>query len=325
MFEIIEKGLEVEPYTNGIKYAVEKTTGFYEKKRDDAIYRYVQQVYLGTVSEEKKEYEKIIHKDDEYYYMLLNAAVQDDDNKKSAIYANVYINIEKDKIKQEHKFQILKIVKTLSYSTLLLIPKLYIYKNYHTKGSRLLSFIETIEKEHPFETNELINNIVLNISNKKEHKQKPTIDIKDICHSPGIEMIPEHFDYIAESIFLEEDLTPESQNIEVWNKVVATFHIFNKEEFAYLENLLNTINIKLEGVFVINDKDCYNKFLIVLGNVQIKESMIEHYNKLSKMTTTIKITFDENTIDNLPDIDGQLIYLKKGNKESENNFLSLFQ
>ncbi len=302
-----------------------------ENRREKAIKEYVNQVYLGTVSENKKAYEKIIKKDKEYYEMLLTASATDEDTRKATIYANVYINIEKDKIEQNKRIHIIKMVKDMTYFALTLIPKLYIYKHYHTKNMNFSSYLESIKKNYPFEYNELIFNNIFEILFKRR-EYKPVIQLEEIKHKEGIDVFTNNFDEIARSIFTEQELTPESQNIEIWNKKVGAFIFLDADNknsnmnkrYYYLKNLLNIINIGLEGQIIVNEKEYYHKFIVIFGSNKLGNNLIEHYINISKKVNIVKITFENNVADQLPMIDGELFYLKEGNKKSEQDFLKLF-
>lgn len=317
--KVIIEGLKlIDPTVKGIDFI----QALSEYVRDRNIER-IDEINRKLLEDEVTEYEreKILSGgiDTEDYLSFIRAAVNEDENMKTVNYITLYRNILNNNVK-ENKSRLFKILKELPYSAIQLLSKIYIYKYYSAQSGTLESFLSSISIDDnlAYELNLLIQygllrNVPVNENN----------EMKIILSST--------FESIVKSFFKEEELTPKYQNIPVWNKFSYIFlNLDNTDDkLIYFSNLLKNKKIKLVGNYNIYALDEYiplkvDTIICLLDKKELSRKNKDMIKRYEKNYEIIKVCFDNSFIDQLNEIEGEVIYLKKNDKELENRFLSKF-
>ena len=328
MYELIKKSYETitsEPTVGLVKQLTSLGVEFFTKKRDERLMQFYQNLLDGKVTQERIDYEKEnIKANEEQYFILLNLSITDEDKEKTYIYSNVYRYIRDNQgLNKSIKTTDIRLAKNLPFSVLELIPLIYIYNKYKkTKTKTLNQFLKEIEKSNKFETNLLIQyDILINEKNIIRDESEVTFIINETF-----------LNEIVNVLFKEEHLLPSFYGIEIWEKNSFLFIEIN-EEFntlnSYLSSLLSRNLIKLSGNLNILALSEYKlliqeNIICVLNKNKIDISTIEILKRYSKTHNIVKICFEENIDDQLFEIKGDLIYLKRNNEDYEKLFISKF-
>lgn len=328
MYELIKKSYETitsEPALGLVKQLTSLGVEFFTKKRDERLMQFYQNLLDGEVTQERIDYEKEnIKANEEQYFILLNLSITDEDKEKTYIYSNVYRYIRDNQgLNKNIKTKYIRLAKNLPFSVLELIPLIYIYNKYRkTKTKTLNQFLKEIEKSNKFETNLLIQyDILINEKNIIRDESEATFTINETF-----------LNEIVNVLFKEEHLLPSFYGIEIWEKNSFLFIEINGESDrlnSYLNNLLSRNLIKLSGNLNILALSEYKlliqeNIICVLNKNKIDISTIEILKRYSKTHNIVKICFEENIDDQLFEIKGDLIYLKRNNEDYEKLFISKF-
>lgn len=297
---------------------------FVEKKRNERLMEFYQNLYDGNVTQEKIDYEtENIKANEEQYFILLNLSITDEEKEKTDIYSNIYRYIRNNQhIDKKLKTKYIRLAKNLPFSAIELIPLIYIYNKYkETKTKTLNQFLKEIEKSNKFETNLLIQYDILINENVYRNNEEATFTINETF-----------LNEIVRVLFKKEHLLPSFHEIEIWEKNSFLFIEINGESDrlnSYLSNLLSTNLIKLSGNLNILALSEYKlliqeNIICVLNKNKIDISTIEILKRYSKTHNIVKICFEENIDDQLFEIKGDLIYLKRNDEDYEKLFISKF-
>ena len=285
----------------------------------------IDEINERLLNDEATEYEKqkILSGgvDEEDYLSFIKAAVNEDEVKKTTHYITLYRNILNGKV-VEGKGRLYKILKDIPYSAVELLPKIYVHKNCNVQNKTLDNYIAEIagNEDLAFEVNLLLQYGLL----------------KNIQLSGGLVpsnsniQISSSFDSIVELFFKKEELTPHSQGIKVWIKKAYIFTDLNHlDDLNYIEELLISTAIK-----PLNNNNILtlNKFIpihtdiivCILNDKTIPQASIDVLKKYSKIYKIYKVCINNDVNDQLEEIEGELIKIKKGVKEDEFHFLSNF-
>lgn len=328
MYELIKKSYETitsEPALGLVKQLTSVGVEFFTKKRDERLMQFYQNLLDVEVTQERIDYEKEnIKANEEQYFILLNLSITDEDKEKTYIYSNVYRYIRDNQgLNKNIKTKYIRLAKNLPFSVLELIPLIYIYNKYKkTKTKTLNQFLKEIEKSNKFETNLLIQyDILINEKNIIRDESEATFTINKTF-----------LNEIVNVLFKEEHLLPSFYGIEIWEKNSFLFIEINGESDrlnSYLSNLLSRNLIKLSGnlnIFALSEYKLLTQknIICVLNKNKIDISIIEILKRYSKTHNIVKICFEENIDDQLSEIKGDLIYLKRNDEDYEKLFISKF-
>lgn len=305
-----------------IQGIMEKGKTHFEEKRQTQFLDFYRSLLSGTATKEKIEYEQMFQKTEEQYYALLNAAIEDEEREKASIYANIYRSILDEKIPQTKYRRLIRLAKELPYSAIEILAKIHIYQSYHTKGKDLNRYIKEIEQDYGYELNILTQNDIISSSSTLDN----AIDIKK-----------DFFQQIITVFFKEEDLLPQKYGIGIYSSSTMIFADSNSElskEFSFLENLLQSINIRNLGRYnymikhktmkLLMTDNSINEIVVLIDSTNISK----YHDFLEEMTQAnkkiVKVCFDKELQDPIPTYGENLIYLDLLNKESSSKFLLKF-
>ena len=314
-----------EPSLSLFKNLITRGIEIIDKKRNNRLMKFYQNLLDGNVSQERIDYEtENIKANEEQYFILLNLSITDEEKEKTYIYSNVYRYIRDNQdLNKNIKTKYIRFAKNLPFSALELIPQIYIYNKYKKAKTKTLNqFLKEIEKSNKFETNLLIQyDILINEKNIIRDESEATFTINETF-----------LNEIVRVLFKEEHLLPSFYGIEIWEKNSFLFIEINGESDrlnSYLSNLLSTNLIKLSGNLNILALSEYKlliqeNIIFVLNKNKIDISTIEILKRYSKTHNIVKICFEENIDDQLFEIKGDLIYLKRNDEDYEKLFISKF-
>ena len=295
---------------------------YYNNERDERIKEFHTQLLNGKATRERIEYEdEYIKTTEDSYFSLLSASVNDEEKEKSSIYANLYDNILRQKItNKKDRIKYLKMAKNLSYEAIIIISKIYIYKNFDVKGKE--NYTEYLLNKYPYEINLLEQETLITFAHQVVAMQGKFATTKD-------------FDIVVELFFIKEALIPELYGLIEWRgRISFLFDLKSDTELNYVSTLSKKLdleknirvlsNIGIERDNYIPNTFTYNNILVYVISdtiIQNKEALI----KLSKIVNIIKITFNEEAQDQLQEIDSKLIYIDMNNNDSISFFCDLFE
>lgn len=313
MIELV-KGIDP---TNSLSI-IEKGAKYFAAKQNKKIYEFNKKLFHGEASSyEKKIFkDKILSEDD--YFSLLTASINDDEEKKTTIYVTLYRNILQDKV-EDNTFKILKILKSLTYSSLELIKKIYIFSNFEIQDNgntkTISSFLKEIQKDenYIFEIEELKQCGAIRTTVDFDES---TFDVTKFCL------------ILAKLFFNENELTPKSINEKYWiSKVSILSDLNNPENIQSISNLIQTIGIKtLSNIgFNANLKNLYADTLICIIDNKISPKTIQELKEMSKYKNIMKVSLNKTNKDWLVDINNEVTYLDLNCKGSKENFLNMLE
>lgn len=316
MIELL-KGIDP---TNSLSI-IEKGAKYFEARHNKKIYEFNKNLFHGKASsyEKNKLKDGVLSEDD--YFVLLSSAINDDEEKKTTIYVTLYRNILKDRM-NDNKFKILKILKSLTYSSLELIQKIYIHSKFEIQSNSatktIHSFLKEIDQkeEYIFEIESLKQFGLLKVPKENTHMEYIAIEQTNFCLE------------VAELFFNNEELIPEIINEKSWaTKASLISDLENINDITYIENTIKTIGIQTISAigFEADIRSLTAPIIIyIVSQKKIPIKTINTIKEISKYKTIVKVSLDENYIDQLENIGEKTIYLHAKNKESENNFLNIF-
>lgn len=317
--KIVIEGLKIiDPTIKGIDLIQTFAEYVYERN-----IKKIDEINAKLLNDEASEYEKEkilsggINEED--YLSFIKAAVNDDESKKTQNYITLYRNILTGKV-TEGKTRLYKILKELPYSAIELLPKLYIYKHYQVQNKTLEKYIGELIKSEKL-TYEI--NLLTQYGLLKDTKETHNL------LSEGNITVSSYFDFLINLFFKEEELLPQIYNIPIWIRSVGILIDLSEDnDLIYIQELLNIRNIKtptncnilkFNETFFHHPKDV---FIVILNEKTIPSENIDLLKKWAKNYKILKISLKDNVLDQLDEIEGELIYIKKGKKEDEENFLS---
>lgn len=300
--------------TNGVLH--------FEQKRKVRFDEFYKSLLNGKATKEEREYEDMFKKTEEQYFSLLNLAIEDDEREKAPIYANVYRSILEEKIPPSQYKRLIRLAKELPYNTIEILAKIYIYKSYQTKNKTLNYYINELKRDYGYELNILTQNNIINGPSGLTY---------------DIDINKNFFNQIIKSFFKDEDLLPKKYNICVYSlktMIISDLTSNLSKEITFLENLLDSVNIKIVGnySYAIN-KNELNKIMVannineivvlidssnILNNIEIIDNIIKSKKKI------IKVCFNEALSDPIPEYGDNLIYLDINKMENCSDLLSKF-
>lgn len=296
LVDIISDGINPKTYIT----ICSKGMDYYEKKRQEGFYTFVEQLYLGITDENKIKYEQNIISTEDDFFRLLSAALSDEEEKKSLLYANLYRSILEDKIPQHKKLKYIKMTKMFSYNALSLFPKIYsriTFNGDSQNNSRAINLYKTLTfNEHYGFDRDMIEQFKLIVTVKE--------------FSPNIS---DEFIHFTNCIFREDDLNDTINGTMIKDDKISLiansdyekvrnvlerfpFQAIIKESFDSLNNVYN-YPITSHCVCLLTDEPLtpeHKKYLIIL----------------SKQLKVKKVTLVKDITDPLPEIEGNLFYLE---------------
>lgn len=310
IFELLKAG---DP--TGVLSLFEKGTEVFMKKQAERAYKFNKRLFYDKLTEEDKNNINNMNVSEEDYFSLLSASINDDESKKVDLYSTLYFNILKNNITLD-KFKILKILKSLTYSSLELIQKIYIYTNYDiqtdTNNTKTINeFLNELENNDKFlfEVESLKQFGLL----KKDIKFDSELVATNLCSE------------FAKVIFDNIDLAPSAIGLKsfVGNcKIISDLrHIKN---INFLVAILNEINVKNTSIlsYEANFVKLNSHIVIcIIGKNIPSKKTLKLIERISKRLEIIKVTFDNSNEDFLNFIDGELSYIDNSSEKSRNNFL----
>lgn len=322
MENLVEIFEESEPVYGLIKESLYMFDGYWTKRHKEVITKFHRQILDGTATEEKVAYEsEYIKAEPDDYFALLKLVINDDEKEKVDVYSNIYKFIRKNQsLAQTDKIKILRIAKELTFSALKLLPELYVKKNNITQGFTIDKILSDFNSDESsiFEKNQLIQFGLL-----KSDVPKPN----DIITAPKLHFIS-NFDLYVEAFFSEEELTPEYNKIDIYlSKALVLSNINKLHDSDYIIELLAKAKIKTHICANIKNINSlifsHTRFIVcLLDEEKIPQDTINDiYNCSLSSRQIVKVSLDVNVIDQLGVINEPLLYLEKGNQDSEDNFI----
>jgi len=301
---------------------IEKGARFFEAKQKKRIYEFNQKLLIDEAAEydKKRLRDGILSEDD--YFSLLSAAINDDEEKKTTIYVTLYRNILADRLTGD-KFKVLKILKSLTYSALQLIQKVYVYHTYEIQDSgstkTLDRFLQELNQD---------NNVIFEVETLKQFGLLRDIDNPD----SGRKLSSTDFCInVARLYFNDRELRPEAIGRKTWNQHVSFLSDISAQSMAdvrTITTMLNQRNIKQTAHLdfrtnAANWTFTVQTIVILLGQGEPSAKALESLRKIPNKI--IKVTLDNSIEDPIPSIGNKLIYLDLKNKDSKNYFLEQFE
>lgn len=260
----------------------------FTERRNKVLIGFYRALLNGEVTEERIKYEKEnIKANEDQFYILLNLAIGEEEIEKAHIYANVYKYIrDNPKIEKSLRIFLIKAAKDLTFSTIELLPKIYIHQKYHTKLKNLNDFLQSLYKTNGYETSILEN---YNLINKGQGSFGP---IK-------YNISKEYFSLVIDAFFGKEDLLPEKYNIEIWKDkyaIILSEDVFGKEEpIPLIKKILYENSIQHE-VFTYQKIDFNNYSYIICVVTDSNYDNVNNFklDNLQYNTIIKKVTLSNN-------------------------------
>ncbi|WP_320034787.1 hypothetical protein [Halarcobacter sp.] len=119
--------MDIEPITTLIQNSINNGIKLFEKKRNENIKNFYNELLKGNVSEEQIKYEiELIKANENDFYNILSASIYDEEQEKISIYVHIYKYIrENQQLSKKEKTFYLKAGKEISYTGFFLIAKFY--------------------------------------------------------------------------------------------------------------------------------------------------------------------------------------------------------
>lgn len=286
-----------------------------DKDRTNKLKNKYKKLLNNELSADEISYEELIEVNIERIDELFEISISEDESIKLDIYKRIYKAIRNNTINKKDYSKFMRIAKNLPSEALSLLPKIYVYIQNQNRTRILLGdFLNSIEKKDPYLCNSLMNEALLS---------------KEPCCG-GFNVIPTPLIIdVTKLFFNEDDLTIKKQNIKKWD---CSIHIMNSGgdfngEQEQVINLLEQVDIKghfgltyatdLKNLLILN-------LIIIFKNVDIDTSLINKLKEIPKRINIFKITFDENTVDPIPEIGDKLIYIDLKDNVSKNSFIHSF-
>lgn len=314
---------QFEPCFSLIKTGYNLFDSYITKKHKERTTLFHRQILDGDASEEKIEYEtEYIKANPHDYYTLLKYVNDDDEKEKVSIYSNIYNYIRNNQnIPSIEKYKLIQIAKGLSYSSIQLIPMIYIHKNYLVKNKTLDEYLKEIISNE---------NLIFEINQLTQYGLLKNIQLGQQVLGNGLNLtITKNIDFIAKSFFKEEDILPQIYDMPIWIRSTGILaDLSENTNFEYIQGLLDRKKIKsslnsnilqFREEFFYNPKDI---FICILNEKIIPQESIDILKKWAKRYKILKICLEDTILDQLHEIDGELIHIEKGKKEDEEKFLS---
>lgn len=285
-----------------------------DKDRTNKLKNKYKKLLNNELSADEISYEELVEVNIERIDELFEISISEEESIKLDIYKRIYKAIRNNTINKKDYSKFMRITKNLPSEALSLLPKIYVYiQNQNRTRIPLGDFLNSIKRKDPYLCNSLMNEALLN---------------KEPCCG-GFNVIPTPLIIdVTKLFFNEDDLTIKKQNIKKWD---CSIHIMNSGDFngeqKQVINLLEQVDIKghfgltyatdLKNSLILN-------LIIIFKNVDIDTSLINKLKEIPKRINIFKITFDENTVDPIPEIGDKLIYIDLKDNASKNSFIHSF-
>jgi hypothetical protein len=278
-------GLLIDGMSANYKSAVTKGMQYYERRRQEGFNEFHRQLLSGTATKEKVEYEQMFKITEDQYYALLSASINDEEKQKSHIYANVYRSILNENISKEKYSKIIRLAKDIPYSALVLLPTIYIYKNYHTKYKSLSKYLNELYEKNIYELKFLDRSDIIKLPSGELQFSDSVVKIKE-----------NFFNEIINVFFTKEDLQPDKYHIDLWkdkHALIVTNDPFGEGyDIDVIKKILNDISIPNEAQkYVHSLKENFAYIIFNIDNVDSINGMLEDAAKLGRNNKIIKISF----------------------------------
>lgn len=320
----IELYNELEPTFKLIVQGYNLFDKYQTNKHRKIVTSFHRNILDGNESEKRIKYEQEnIKANQEDYFTLLKFAIEDEEDEKVDIYTNVYKYIrDNQSIEKDEKRKILKIAKELSYSTIELMPKIFVLSKFSNLEENLETYLSNLANNPKFlyETNLFIQYGLF--------KDIKAFDNKKV-------EITELFKEISTIFFKEDTLSPDYLGLKQKEKtanIVLLSDLGNIDMSK--ENMLKYLlkRAKINVLPHINFTTKPNGRILNLICLFDKEPLSEQTITILKNNLTeapsfniTKVTFYENIIDPIPDIGNRLIYIDLNDKDSIDNFINSFE
>ncbi len=299
----------VDGLNSNYKQALEKSMVYFENRRQNGFNQFTKHLLNGTATKEKLEYERMFKITEDQYYALINASIEDENKEKSYIYANLYRNILHEKISKEKYSIFIRIAKILPYSAIELLPKIYIYKNNHTKHKNLDNYI-----------NELKTN---NIYELKILEQNGFFTAGTSFDSIVYDLEEKFFEETIPLFFNDDDLIPLKHDIDLWKEkkalIIMSDKLIEKNNIIKIQNILDELSIfnEIQESISTIKNDFYYCILITDYLVNI-DKLLDNIKTLERNCKIINVSFNSGDIVNKKnDI---ALYEKNGIEEFKKQF-----
>lgn len=306
---------------------------YFEKKRNDRIVEFHTQLIQGIADKDKIKYEdEYIKTTEEDYFGILSAAINDEEKEKVSIYVNLYDNVLRGNLKEYNKLRYLLLAKNIPISAFQILSKIYLFRKFKYLEMTLEDYLYFIHKNNMYEINILIHhNILMEKSISTSSEKNVPFAIND-----------SEFEKVISFFFNEYDLGFEKNGIkEIREEFLIISDSLEKTEINTLISFFdkskinpirgggfnNTINggtpcgqYSQRIIDALFPKRFFN-FLYLFEKEALTEDRIlklratiipaiKHLEEdLNINPTIIKVTFHKETVDPIPDIGEELIYL----------------
>ncbi|APW65461.1 hypothetical protein LPB137_06180 [Poseidonibacter parvus] len=296
---------EFEPAFGLIGKAYNLFDKWQTKKHVDVVTSFHRNILDGEETEERINYEKEniqVNQDD--YFTLLKFAIADDEEQKTDIYSNIYKYIrDHQNIEKREKNRIIRITKALPFSAIELLPEIYVYNKFDNLDKDIKLYLSTLANNFnfAFEINLFI--------------QYGLFVEESIVGQDKRIQITELLNKMTEIFFKKNELTPEFLDIskkEKRGKIILTYDLednknINKLKSIFFQSKLDVISevnfeTNLNGI-IQNIAFLFTKKPLSNQTINILKKNLRRNNKI------IKVTFDKDAIDPIPEIGNELIFL----------------
>jgi hypothetical protein len=276
---------EFEPTYSLIKYSYNLFDKYITKKHKERVEIFHRQILDGNASEEKIKYEQEYIKANPHdYFTLLKYTVEDDEKEKASIYSNIYSYLRSNQnIERGEKYRLIHTASNLPYSAIELLPRIHIYKNYHTKKVSLKTYLNNLEKNNLYALNHLERNALITVSSGLI-----TEDMEQFSFNETI------FNNTIKAFFSTKELDAKKYNIELWenkNALIVTDDAFGEGyDVDKIKPILNELSIPSEAhKFTTELKETFSHFIFNMDNNS--NQGINDIEKMNKNNKIIKISF----------------------------------
>jgi hypothetical protein len=283
--------------------AIKNMIGIAKNYHDHKVDQKIQQFHLAIFSGENRE--DFLNKEFnlDYYTSLLKSCLQDIEDEKTVIYGKLLKGLLKNaELSKDTKKRIILLINELTINDILILKKIYIYLKYNI-GNNDYSKISDIK----------------NILNSQDAQTKTTknrlayyslIDIDN-------DYIDEFIITFLETIFDENELTPENIGLKEWRNMrvwIISFRLNDPRHIEIATKIENTLYqerissvIAIINERTINMRHMYSAGVLIFDNEDINEDRLNLLNKFAEKLPLFIVSIGESNNKSLPKIRNEKI------------------
>jgi hypothetical protein len=258
---------------SAIKNIISIAKDYHEYKAEQKTQQFHTAIFSGENREDFLNKEFNI----DYYTTLLKSCLQDIEDEKTDIYGKLLKGLIKNpNLNKETKNRMILLVNELTMNDILLLKKIYIHIKYninnaHNKNSDIKNILNTQDSQTRTSKNRLVYYSLLDIDN---------------------DYIDEFIIPFLETIFDENELTPENIGLKEWRNIkvwIISFRLndsLHTEIATQIENLLYQERIS-SIIALINERNInmrymYNAGVFILDDNDVNEDNIKLLNQFAE-------------------------------------------